>query len=222
MRMSSVGSDTILPKPGQKISKETLAAFEQRIHELGFKFSSQGVCGGFDGYCGSEKVLDELVQDLASIKNDILPKTKVKDIVLKYEDLKNTDDFAVTRGKTIVLNKRIYDDSAFLAKKYSEAVDEKLFVKGTDYRVIPFHEVGHVISKRQPNIVRLTEKEVLKFAMDDRMNLNQFVSTHISNYALVYYKNSKVELLPELISGSHSKDEITQKLCKDILGGVLL
>lgn len=221
MKMSSGTASEARSNAGSLISQDKLHSFSESIKQLGFKLSNSSEFGGFETYMGSPEVLREIVEDLAVIKSEILSKTKVKAIVLKYEDFNNVEDFAKATRKTIIFNKRIYDDSELLGKLYEESVETRHFVRATTYRSVPFHEVGHIIVKQQPNLLKRSEEVAIKKAKNLGISLNEYIYEHISNYALHYNGYVKTELLPEILSGTQSSDKHTRELCSELLGGVL-
>ena len=218
MKMSNVNKSVIPYTPGNTISQENLEKFATSIEQLGFKLSDISPYGGFETYRGNPEILNYLVEDLTIIKNEILLKTKVGKIGLRYEDLKNTDDFARATKNTIIFNKRVYDDSEFLEKMYQEAVDAHYFVGGTTYRNIPYHEIGHIVFGKMSKELKSTLENISKEAANEGLSVDDYIKKQISTYAkkdTFYYS----ELMPELTSGAYSTDKDIRDLCIKLIRG---
>ena len=117
-------SDVSLQK-GKLISKENYNDFvSQMQHKLHVKTE------GFETYHGDVEVLQQIVEDIQFIKQQFPTLNNIKNgLLLKYENLNDIKTYAKTAGKTITLNKEIFDDIDYLKRDYkSEAND------GSDFR----------------------------------------------------------------------------------------
>ena len=71
-----------------------------------------------------------------------------KPITLNFSKSLNPNNFAAIRPNepnVIYFNKDAYRDIKALEAEYAKKADQGWFVKGTDYRAIPYHEMGHMI-----------------------------------------------------------------------------
>lgn len=126
---------------GEPIAKEKLFRFIEKAKEKGIRISDEpSVFGGFKKYCGDPKVLDELLDNLEKSMIEARNKNLYDgDVILRYDNvlgyqgdnsMVDIGAFAETKGHTITLNKFMFDDSAYLAKEYAEAVNAKMFSRG--------------------------------------------------------------------------------------------
>ncbi|KHD34415.1 hypothetical protein NL50_17185 [Clostridium acetobutylicum] len=206
-------SDDGKPTPGNKISDDDLNEFINSLAELGINSN------GFEEYCGDSKMLAEISEDLKILLSDIPQLANIKNgLILNYEDLGNTEDFALTKGKSIILNKSVYDDTEYIKSEYSKYADKGWFVKGTDYRSVIYHESGHVLNKNKSLLRKITALINSK-AKDEGITSDEYVLKYISNYALAKdWSENYSELLSEVISGCYNCNiEETKKLCSSIL-----
>lgn len=144
---------------------------------------------GFENYRGDPQVLDDVLKHIQN-NQPILTKFSGDDkIILKYSNVLDdsgrvdTGAFALTKGRTVTLNKFMYDDTDYLIKEYSDMVKTGHFVKGTDYRNIVDHEIGHVfahINKAYLPKLRITVK---KYAESSGVSVGDYIKTRISKYA---------------------------------------
>ena len=191
---------------GEPISKEELDLILKKAEENGIQFGRDGKNIEFDNYCGDPKILNEIIDEVVKEKNE----HGIKKIILEYDnvlgfegDLSKIDigAFAETKGNTIRLNKYMFDDSNYLMSAYNEAVENRLFAKGTSYINVADHEIGHIISKKNPNLYNDVLRELQIKANNDNMSLEECIRNNISSYAGTLNKNDLFgELIPELNS----------------------
>lgn len=118
---------------------------------------------GFEEYCGDVQILNEIMESIANARNDFPMLGKIKNgMKIQYMDLGNADDFAMVRGKTIIFNKALFDYPEVLRQAYMENANDGSFVRGTDYRSIPYHEIGHILTKADPKLAVTIERIVWK------------------------------------------------------------
>ena len=118
---------------------------------------------------------------------------KVPDsIILNYDNVLgyqkdnskiDIDAFASTKGKTITLNKFMFDDSTYLKRQYNDALKEEMFPKGTSYKNIVNHEFGHILDKYNPGLRKIIINRLSVLAEHDNIALEQYVMKNISIYA---------------------------------------
>jgi SPP1 gp7 family putative phage head morphogenesis protein len=179
---------------GKEISKDDLNEVIEFAKSKGVQIGVEGKkTGGFENYCGDIKVIKNIIEEVSrqqesylykkySVKNTIL----LYDNVLGYEGDKSkidVDAFAETRGRTITLNKFMFDDSEYLKKEYKNAESAGFFVKGTDYRNIISHEVGHIIEKNNPSLYNKMINVFEEQANSMNMDLDMYIKKNISIYA---------------------------------------
>lgn len=189
---------------GNPISKEALQSFADKAEKCGVRFAPKyGAFGGFENYCGDPKVLDEALEHLKNGKNLLTQRGKDDTILLQYHDILdkngriNPDTFAMVNGRTITLNRFMYDDTEHLKREYATLVKSGHFAKGTDYRNVIDHEMGHVLAKRDRAYAKRCEAVVLRLAEETGEPAYDFIQKHISDYA-----TTPGELFAELISKS--------------------
>ena len=132
----------------------------------------------------------------------------VYDNVLGYNGDRSAIDvgaFAQTKGKTITLNKFMFDSPGFLNDEYEDALEHKLFPKGTSYKNIVDHEFGHILDKRNKNLRKRILNILREEASNDKMSLEEFVTIRISKYAAAIDSDGNYtynELIAELFNMS--------------------
>lgn len=197
---------------GKPISSETLNDIIKLAEEKGVRIGTQGnPTGGFETYCGDVKVLTSVIEEVSKqMKSTLFKKSKASSIILEYDNVLgyqgdrskvDVGAFAETKGKTIRLNKFMFDDSSFLAKEYAVAEEASYFPKGTDHRSVIPHEVGHIINRNtaglQERILRAIEKEANRGGID----VGDYIKQNISIYASIPNSNAEYsELIPEINS----------------------
>lgn len=193
---------------GTPISADALQSFADKAEKYGIRFApTYGACGGFESYRGDPRVLDDALEHLKNGKNLLTQRGKDDTILLQYHDIldKNgridPDTFAMVSGRTITLNRFMYDDAEHLKREYAALVKCGHFTKGTDYRNVIDHEMGHVLAKRDRAYAKRCEAAVLRLAEESGEPAYDFIQKHISNYA-----TNPGELFAELVSKSCGND----------------
>lgn len=214
---------------GAVISEQELAEIMKFAESKGVQIGHAGnVTGGFETYCGDVKVLKEVIEELSRQQNSPLyKKSGAKNAILCYDnvlgykgDLSKIDigAFAVTKGKTITLNKFMFDDSGFLLKEYQKAAEDGYFVRGTSYKNIIAHECGHIIEKNSKGLSSKILEIVKQEAEKNNVSTETYIITNISTYAADLNEiNEYHELTAELNSllTSFGNDVIIQSLRRD-------
>lgn len=193
---------------GKKIDSDTLQAFSDKAKSYGIRFApSYGKFGGFENYCGEPYVLDEVLEHIKSSQNLLTRRGKDDTILLQYHDILDdsgridTGTFAIVNGRTITLNRFMYEDTDFLKREYAGAVESKHFTKGTDYRNVVDHEMGHILAKRDRGFAKRCEAIVSRMAEESGETVECFIQNSISDYA-----TTPGELLSELFAKSKGED----------------
>ena len=84
-----------------------------------------------------------------------------------------------------------------------ESMNRGTFVKGTDYRSIPYHETWHILTKTDPKLAVKVEGIVRQRAQELGMTIEDYIKQNVSNYAAninPFGRGDYQELLPELFS----------------------
>ncbi len=217
--------------PGERISRESLNEVMNFAKEKGVRIGSPGEpLGGFEKYRGDVEVLKEMISELSTQQaSDLFVKSGSKNPILWYDNVRDDHDlskidinaFAQTNGRNITLNKFMFDDSKYLLNEYSKAEQSGHFVKGSSYKNIISHEVGHIINKNSQSlyikslVCLETQSKIIGISLKD------YIQENISMYAA--YQNNDLAH-PELISEINSllqcnKNSDIIKLLKQ--GGVL-
>lgn len=167
--------------------------------------------GGFETYCGDVTVLNDVIDQVAKqLDSDLFQNSRGKKVILAYDNVTgymndnqviDIGAFAMTKGRTITLNKFMFDDSSFLATEYAGAVKAGLFAKGTDHTCIIAHEVGHIISKYTRGLYRRTMAVIEDAAAKKGVPTTTYIIQNVSGYAARKNQDWEYsELIPELNS----------------------
>ena len=199
-------------KVGKPISTQDLENVMNYAESKGVQIGHQSnKTGGFEKYCGDVDILKDIIDEIEKQQNSPLyKKAKAKKLILCYDNVLGYNDdlskidvgaFAITKGRTITLNKFMFDDSSFLKAEYLEAAERNLFVKGTSYINIVDHESGHIIEKELPKlrkkVIAILEKEASK----QNISVDQYIIENVSLYAADLNDSGELhELISELNS----------------------
>lgn len=216
-------------KIGERIKQDDLQKVIENARLKGVQIGVEGnPTGGFENYCGDLAVLYNAIEQAArQLCCDLFKKAKGGKIILMYDNILDTSKtgqvvdistFAMTNGRTIILNKFMYDDSAYLAKQYAKAVAAGHFPKGTDYTCIIAHETGHIIDKNTRGLRKEVVYIVEKAAHQEGITMDEYITKNVSIYgAALNSKWEYHELVPELNSmlSSGEKHDIIDLLRKE-------
>ena len=121
---------------------------------------------------------------MAKAQNGILASNNLRDIKQYYED---SDDFAGTEANKVVLNGIFYNDTEILAKEYESKVRQGFFCKGTTWKDIIFHEMGHVVC----NLYGVNPLEIAKNLLHTNLKAEvaEFVAANLSLYSARSYES---------------------------------
>lgn len=197
---------------GERIKQEDLQKVIERARLHGVQIGVEGnPTGGFENYCGDLAVLNGVIEQTAKqLNSDLFKNARGSKIILMYDNILDggkagqvidISTFAMTSGRTITLNKFMYDDSAYLKKQYAEAVAEGLFPKGTDYTCVIAHETGHIIDKYTRGLRKKVVSVVESAAHQDGLSMDEYIAKNISIYGA--HLDSRLEY-HELISELNS------------------
>lgn len=179
---------------GEPIKPEELAKIIEDARLKGVQIGMDGKpTGGFDTYCGDVEVLKDAIDQVAKqVNSDLFIKSKSKNVILIYDNvlgyggdnsMVDIGAFAMTKGRTITLNKFMFDDSAYLAREYAEAVKGGYFAKGTNHRNnIVAHEIGHIIDKNTPGLRNRVLAVIEDEAKKQGITKEEYISKNVSIY----------------------------------------
>lgn len=131
------------------------------------------------------------------------------------------NDFAMTSARkdtnVVRLNANAFRNKEKLAEEYQKLVDEGWFVKGTTYRSIIIHEMGHVYANIHKTDILEIAKKVLK--TNYVSSVFDYLTKNFSEYSYAYADGS--EIISEVFSSfySGSKDEFAEKFIRELLKG---
>ncbi len=179
---------------GEKINQKSLKEIIEYAQSKGVQIGSPNrPMGGFERYRGNLGILKEIINEVSTQQESVLfINSKAQkpalyyDYVLGYDGDKSKidiDAFAETTGRSITLNKFMFDDSNHLKKEYSAAAKKGFFVKGTNYKHIIAHEIGHIINKNSKYLNFKIISVAEKVAREQSLTLDDFIKKHISEYA---------------------------------------
>ncbi len=153
---------------------------------------------GFKDFVGDIQIIKTVIDDIYVISEDFPLIVDEKQGVWLELDYNLGTDFATTRGEHIIhLNAGYYSDIEELEKEYEKAVADGRFVKGTDWRTISRHEIGHVVA----NLYHIDPLEIalsIKGKMS-KAELLEILGDELSLYSTEY--NDGREIISESFSG---------------------
>lgn len=183
------------PIKGVKISHAEYKELMDYGRERGIELS------GFKQYDGDVGKMKELIQDAAEITKDFPALTEGKKrLTIELTELIDSGVLAVTRGHIISLNANAFRDISVLAKEYAKLEQSGWFVKGTDYRSIIRHEMGHVVAHMYG--IDGLEIAMKVTGIKDKNKLMEYVENNLSQYASVH--ENGVEIISECFSSVYS------------------
>ena len=132
------------PAPGEKITDKAFKEIRKYANEKGVQIA---------GVKKSDLDL-ELVRDAIDRVSEVLDKYNIRDkldhpFIIDFSHSLRSADFAESYPGTnhiIYFNKDAYRSLDALENEYKKREEKYFFVKGTDYREIPYHEMGHIIA----------------------------------------------------------------------------
>ena len=198
---------------GNYISDKDLKRLSSKAASLDIRLGAdKNSYGNFELYRGDVKVLENVIDTLGDqlkrAKNNHLLKQS-SDIILTYDNVLgyegdsskiDVEAFAMTKGKTITLNKFMYDDSDYLKSEYESAVKENYFPQGTTYDNVVIHEFGHIIDRNNPKIRQNILSILRQEAKDANLKVDKLIEKNISKYAAINSDGIKtfIELISEI------------------------
>ena len=135
------------------ISTEELQSFKNGMLKLGIDDLQ-----GFEEYKGEPRVLHEMIEDFAVLKENFSKLFSGFKGISYFEQ--NADEYASYNPitKMFNFNPRIYNNTEVLKSVYENDVRLRLHPKGTSYRANVFHEFGHYIE----SVAEIDPKKIAK------------------------------------------------------------
>lgn len=177
----------------KKISKEEYKKLRDKINSLGFKVN------GLKDFDGDPKLLIDCLEKTQAVRTKYPglfegPKQPIISKVIPNGITFSNDDFAVTSGHSIAINSYALRDKDILKNEYAKLAEEGWFVKGTDYKSIVVHELGHVFNNRY----HINSLEIAKKILEKEENkIYEYLPTNLSKYSA---KRGGVEIISEVFS----------------------
>ncbi len=173
--------------------------------------TTDNITGGFEHYCGDKNVLYSMIDELKrQLESSLFKNSKANKMILKYDNILGFENdnskidigaFAITKGRTITLNKFMFDDTQYLKKEYEEAVKAGLFVKDSTIENIITHEAGHVIDHKTKGLYNKIVDVISEQANHEGISVSKYLEKNISRYAYSKSLDDKyIELIPEINS----------------------
>lgn len=179
----------------------------------------------YKDYTGDIQEIKEIIDKIVIVAKDFPKILCEKNRVILDLHFEDDEAFAGTRNHIITLNGIYYDDVINLKNIYFEKEQENHFVRGTSYKDIIYHELGHVVA----NIYKIDTLEVLKSVtgLNSNTKLMSYVLHNLSSYAVSEYEKNGFtmfdtgEVIAECFCGyySNSENEFARRyveMCIDI------
>ena len=99
----------------------------------------------FKDYTGDITEIIEIIDKIKMVARDFPKLINNRYQVVLGLYFEESDEYAGTENHTVTLNGLYFNDSSETCKAYNEKVATGHFVKGTTYKDIIFHELGHVV-----------------------------------------------------------------------------
>lgn len=173
------------PKRKKSISKEDYKELSSYARDSGI------VLEGFKRFDGDINTIKQVI-DGANEISEKFPEIKIgrKKLTISLDEYMNPDDFAITNGHIIRINVDAFRDVETLRAEYEKLEKERWFVKGTDYRSIIKHEVGHVVA----NLYGIDGLEIAKkiTGINSTTEVMMYLENNLSLYASEYEDGSEI------------------------------
>ena len=153
----------------------------------------------FKDYTGDITEIIEIIDKIKMVARDFpnLINNRYQVVLGLY--FEESDEYAGTENHTVTLNGLYFNDSSETCKAYNEKVATGHFVKGTTYKDIIFHELGHVVC----NTYKLNPLKIAKEVLDCKLDVEvaEYVADNLSLYSAVTFE-SIIERKGTIFDGS--------------------
>lgn len=164
----------------------------KKFEELREYANSNGIyLENFKDYTGDIQEIKEFIDKIVLVSKDfpalITDKKSIR-LGLCFKDIEYYPDFAYTERYMIKINGMMYNESIVAENTYKQAETTGHFVRGTCYKDVPYHELGHAVCDIYNLEPLLIAKEITNIQSEAR--LIQFLVDNLSTYSTV--KNSEI------------------------------
>lgn len=175
----------------------------------------------FKRFSGDISLIKEMIDDISLIAQDfpMILNTR-KSVVVRLDENSPEDDFATTDRHLISINAKIFNNRKYLENEYHMLSEMGKFVKGTNYRSVIRHELGHIVA----NVYHINPLSIAKeiFPEKSDFELSEYIFENISIYA-ADYKDGR-EFISECFSAYYGNVDIWfakeyVNKCKEIIKG---
>ncbi len=180
---------------GTPISSDEFRELRDYANRHGIKLS------GFKDFVGDISAIKTVIDDICVISNDFPEILNERQGIWLELDYNLGTDFATTEsGHIIHLNAVFYSNMEMLTREYSKCESDGRFVKGTDWRAIVRHEVGHVVA----NVYNIDPMDLAKELKETKRTAEilDILTDELSVYSTEY--NDGREIISECFSGYYS------------------
>ena len=191
MSYSNKNGNPKWPQKGSKISRQQYRELMAYAREKSIELQR------FKNFDGDISVIKQMIDDAHEISLRFPKITSGKRrLTISLNQFMDDDDFAVTDGHIININANAFRDVKMLKKEYAKVAQDNWFVKGTNYRSIIRHEIGHVVEK----FYGISGLEIAKEVTGIKSNaeLMIYLENNLSVYASEY--ENGIEIISESFS----------------------
>lgn len=185
---------TVWPAYTKPISEKTYKKLESVAQKKNITIDKS-----FKQYDGDIQIIGGALKSINRIMDDY-PEIRQNGVTLAVSYDMSDNDYAKTTGNKITINGNAFRNVTLLEQDYQKSESENWFVKGTTYKDIINHEMGHVYA----NVHSISGMKVAKSVYNEK---NQYIviskaTKDISLYA-GRYKNGQ-EILSETFASVYS------------------
>lgn len=172
---------------------------------------------GFKHFSGDIALIKEMIDDVVRMAEDFpaLINSKKSATIVWDEDAPE-NDFATTVGHRVLINAKVFNSKDYLEKEYNMIAEAGKFVRGTNYRSVIRHEIGHVVA----NIYNIDTMKIARAILPGKTDFEilEYVYENISFYASDFVEGR--EFISECFSAYYSDIDIPfakeyVRLCKE-------
>lgn len=196
MSKEKLYTGTTWSKTGTKITEQQYEDLMNHAKEKGIRLVS------FQNFDGDVNLVHEMIDNAENVIKDY-PMLAIGKNQLQIHNSFGMadDDFAQTVGNKIFINNFAYRDRKLLEQEYEKLVKDGWFVKGTNYKSIIYHELGHAVT----NVYGLSPMKIAKqvTGLESDKSVIDYALKNLSKYSSVNEKGR--EIIAEVFSSVYSK-----------------
>lgn len=207
------GFKALAKKYGEPISNEEYKDLVSYATKNSIRLS------GFKHFVGDINIIKQVIDDILPIAKDFpLILAGRKGVILELDYSMGTDFATAMYGHIIMLNGAYFSNIEILSVEYDNAVKENRFVKGTNWRSIIRHELGHIVANKYGIKPMQIAKNVLK--TNSELKVLEQLADELSLYS-VEYEDGR-EIISEAFSGyySNANNDFANEYVKSILSEI--